>query len=433
MCAISWRCFTNVAVRQLQSGNFVHRLISNSKEQASTLIRKFISPSLRFKLREIFNWLKELGSRACFWRWEIVQFPLGCDSPYSILYVGRKTHKDLAKALLTIEGNAEKLPAKSKISSSTAFVSEIPFPGALRVPGSLCVVVPLGRPIENITAGFGDNLRRLHRKHLKNYRMRQTLNDTEIDQANREMLQPYASARHGAAAAQIAPDEVRRLALKAGRLDFVLVGDEVVACNLGCEFAVAGKKYWSTIRFGYPRAVFSDPKRLSETNAVCFYLALEWAVKNGYDYYDMGACLGRPEDELLQWKKRWGGLVNTMGNYAYFHVRLPQTGAAEFLWNAPLFSAEGNNLTLHLGFPDGHSDEQILNRYRKMRFSGLFKIYLHCAKQPSEFLLDKLRGLYTRQQSQPIVELVESRTDNKISGLRCSDRDKSEHISTGPH
>lgn len=378
------------------------------KEYATTLLRNLVSPSLRFKLREMFNRLRELGSRACIWRWEVASFSLSCDSPCTILYAGRKTQKDLAKALLTIEDNTGTPQARSKISSSTAFVSEMPFPGALRVPGSLCVFISLGRPIEEISAGFGDNLRRLHRKHLANYRMRQTLDDAEINRANQEMLQPYASARHGSAAAQIDPKVVRRIAQKSGRLDFVHMGDEVVACNLGCEFAIAGKKYWSTIRFGYPEAVFSNSKRLSETNAISFYLALEWANNNGFDYYDMGTCLGRPEDDLLQWKKRWGGLVNTVGNHAYFYVRLPKIGAAQFLWNTPLFSAEGTNLTLHLGLPDGHSDEQILNRYRNMRLGGLFKIYLHCARPASESLLQAVRSRYAHQKQPPTVTSIAS-------------------------
>jgi hypothetical protein len=238
--------------------------------------------------------------------------------------------------------------------------------------------------------------------------MQQVLADSDIDYANCEMLQPYASARHGKAAAQIDPDEVRRIAQKAGRLDFVHMGDEAVACNLGYEFANAGKKYWSTIRFGYPQAVFSDSKRLSETNAISFYLALEWAVKNGFDYYDMGACLGRPEDDLLQWKKRWGGLVNTTDNHAYLYVRLPKIGAEQFLWDTPLFSVEGNNLTLHLGLPNWPSDDEIASRYRKMSFGGLFKVYLHCSRPPSEFLLKQLRSLYVRQKSPPILEVITS-------------------------
>ena len=164
----------------------------------------------------------------------------------------------------------------------------------------------------------------------------------------------------------------------------------------------------TTIRFGYPEAIFSDPKRLSETNAINFYLALEWAIKNGFDYYDMGTSLGRPEDDLLQWKKRWGGTLDKMGNHGYFYIRLPKIGAAQFLWDAPLFSVEQNNMTLRLGLPDGASDEEAAIHYRKMSFGGLFKVYLHCARLPGERLLENLHNLYTHQKSPPTLECIPS-------------------------
>jgi hypothetical protein len=182
----------------------------------------------------------------------------------------------------------------------------------------------------------------------------------------------------------------------------------VVACHLGCVITRAGKRYWSTIRFGYPEAVFSDTKRLRETNSITTYLALEWALENNFDYYDIGTCLGSPDDGLLQWKRRRGGALDTMGNHGYFHVRLPRVGAAQFLWDAPLFAVERHNLTLHLGLPDGPNDDEIVSRYREMGFGGLFKIYLHCAKPPSECILETLRSLYRHQKSPPILESIPS-------------------------
>lgn len=384
----------------------MREFISKREEQASMILRRLISPSVRFRLRDAISWLREQLGRACLWKWELAKLPQEfASSPYEILYAGRKAQRASAKLLLTIESDGKALPAKSHISNQIAVVSEIPIPGALRVPCSLRVVVPLGRPIEEISAGFGDNLRRLVRRNMPRYRMQQALTDSEIDLANWKMLQPYASARHGDAATQIDPNEVSRLARHAGRLDFVILGDEVVACNLGCEFSMAGKRYWSTIRFGYPWAVFSDSKRLSETNAISFYLALEWALKNGFDYYDMGSCLARPEDELLQWKKRWGGELNMIGHHDHFHVRLPKVGAAQFFWNTPLFSAKERNLALHLGLPDGKSDVEFAAHYRKMNFGGLLKIYLHCTRPPSEHLLKKLRSLYGHRPP-PVVEIV---------------------------
>jgi hypothetical protein len=83
-------------------------------------------------------------------------------------------------------------------------------------------------------------------------------------------------------------------------------------------------------------------------------------------------------------------------------------GAAQFLWETPLFAVEGNNLTLHLGVPDGPSDDEVANRYREMGFGGLFKIYLHCSRTPSEMLLDTLRSRYTHLKSPPVLESIVS-------------------------
>lgn len=372
------------------------------------MIRELISPSLRFTLREAAASLKEQLGRSCLWRWEIVRLPCRDGSPYNILYAGRKTQREWAMALLDANGEVCNSLADLDISSRTALVSEMPIPGALRVPQSLRFTVPLGRPIEEIIAGFESELRRRLRKSWGRYRMQQVLDDINIDRADREMLQPYASARHGIGASQIGSDEVRRTAQKFGRLELVLLGDEVVGCQTGCVITRSGKRYWSSIRFGYPEAVFSDAKRLSETNAINFYLALEWAIEHGFDYYDMGTSLGRPEDDLLQWKKRWGGALDRMGIHGYFHIRLPRVGAAQFLWDAPLFAVKDRNMTLHLGLPDGASDEEAAIRYRKMSFGGLFKVYLHYARPPGERLLETLRNLYAHQKSPPLVEGIPS-------------------------
>jgi len=376
------------------------------KDYAVTMIREFISPSMRYRLRDAAAWLREQLSRACLWRWEIARLPPQSESPCDILYIGRQARRDLAKALLGADGDIGTNQVGADISRQTVFVSEMPILGALRVPWYLHAIVPLGRPIEDITARYDSKLRRNLLKNRMRYYTQQALGDTEIDRADREMLQPYARARHGTNAAQIEPKVVRRIAQKSGRLDLVLLGNEVVACHLGCVIIRAGKYYWSTIRFGYPEAVFSDSKRLGEANSITTHLALEWAIENGFDYYDIGSCLARPDDGLLEWKRRRGGAVDTMGNHGYFYVRLPRIGAAQFLWNNPLFAVEHHKLTLHLGLPDGPSDKEVMCRYREMGFGGLFKIYLHCARLPDEHILETLSNLYMHQKPPPILESI---------------------------
>ncbi|MBK5354652.1 hypothetical protein JFU37_19420 [Pseudomonas sp. TH41] len=378
------------------------------KKHIATLVRKLISPSVRFELRKALAWLRDIMARACFWRWEIVRFKLREDSPYDILYVGRKTQREFVKVLLGAKSQVVENKLKLDKSDQTVWVSEMPTMGALYVPQYLSAIVPLSRSIDEITARYNTELRRNLRKNRLRYRMKQALNDGEIEAADREMLQPYAKARHGSAASQIESHEVQRVAKNSGRLDLVLLEDEVVACHLGCVVTRAGKRYWSTIRFGYPDEVFSDAKKLREVNSITTFMALEWAIENGFDYYDIGTCLARPDDGLLEWKRRRGGDVDTLGNYGYLFVRLPKVGAAQFLWETPLFAVEGNKLTLHLGVPDGPSDDEVANRYREMGFGGLFKIYLHCSRTPSETLLDTLRSRYTHLKSPPLLENIAS-------------------------
>ncbi|SPO54559.1 conserved protein of unknown function [Pseudomonas sp. JV551A1] len=375
-------------------------------------IRKLITPSMRFEIRKFLIWTQDIMGRACLWRWEIARFRLQKSNDYEVLYVGRKSRREMAKLLIggkpeagTKPGNGAQQPGPA---SHRLLISEMPSAGALYVPHYLSAIIPLGRPLEEIIARYDGELRRSIRKCRPLYRMQQVLTDEAIGKADREMLQPYAQARHGLHAKQFDSQEVVRIAQTVGRLDLIMKGDEVVACHFGCVITRAGKRYWSTLRFGYPEAVFSDPKRLREVNSITTFMALEWAIEQGFDYYDIGQCLARPDDGLLKWKRRRGGDVDTLGNQAYMFVRLPKTGIAKFLWEFPLFAVEDSKLTLHLGLPDGPSDEEIVDRYREMVFGGLFKIYIYCAKAPGELLLENLRDRYAHFQSPPILERVAS-------------------------
>ncbi|MHC8367356.1 hypothetical protein ACYZT9_16250 [Pseudomonas sp. ZT5P21] len=378
------------------------------KEFVAGSLRKLLSPSVRFELRKVAAWLRDSLGRACFWRWEIVRFKLQEDSNYDILYAGRKSQREFVKVLLGVDAKAPDSQLKLHRSDHTVVVSEIPTVGALYVPHYLSAVVPLSRSLDEITARYNAELRRNLRKNRLRYRMKQALNDDEIGSADRDMLQPYATARHGSAASQIASHEVQRVAKVAGRLDLVLLEDQIVACHLGCVVTRAGKRYWSTVRFGYPDTVFTDTKKLREINSITTFMALEWAIENGFDYYDIGTCLARPDDGLLEWKRRRGGDVDTLGNYGYLFIRLPKSGAAQFLWETPLFAVEGKNLTLHLGFPDGRSDEEVASRYREMGFGGLAKVYLHCCSEPGDALLGTLRSRYSHLNLPPVFEIIVS-------------------------
>ena len=382
------------------------------KQHLAALVRKFISPSMRYEMRNAANWSRDILGRACFWRWEIARFRLQSQSPYEILYIGRKTQRAMAKLLIggKSSGNAAMAEGESQPSASNqvVVVSEMPTSGALSVPLYLSAVVPLGRSIEEITTKYDSELRRNIRKNRPRYRMVQALLDDEIEKADKSMLRPYAEARQGIHAAQFPSAEVLRIAKTVGRLDLILLEDEVVACHLGCVITRGGKRYWSTLRFGYTEAIFSDAKKLRDVNSITTFMALEWAIEQGFDYYDIGLCVARPDDGLLKWKRRRGGDVDSLGNHAYMFVRLPKTGIAKFLWDTPLFAIEGKELTLHLGLPDGPSDEEVASRYHEMVFGGLHKIYLYCAQNSGEQFLETLRNRYASLQTPPVMQRIAS-------------------------
>ena len=382
------------------------------KKSLAAVVRKFVSPSMRYELRSALARLRVILGRACLWRWEIARFRLQQESPYEFLYVGRKNQREMAKLLIggKSQGNGPVADGEPEpaASSHVVMVSEVPTSGALNVPVYLSAVVPLGRSLEDITARYDSELRRNIRKNRPLYRVRQALLDEEIEMADREMLRPYAEARQGTHAAQLPTQEVFRIAKTVGRLDLIMLGDEIVACHLGCVITRGGKRYWSTMRFGYTEAIFSDAKKLREVNSITTFMALEWAIENGFDYYDIGLCMARPDDGLLKWKRRRGGDIDSLSNHDYLFVRLPKAGTARFLWDTPLFAFEGKELTLHLGLPDGPSDEEVDIRYREMVFGGLDKIYLYCAENSGEQFLETLRSRYANVQATPVLERIAS-------------------------
>jgi hypothetical protein len=380
------------------------------KERMVAVARKFVSPSMRYALRSSLSRCKDILGCACLWRWEVARFKLQQQSPYEILYIGRKQRREMAKLLIGGKNPNATAPLVAAPgageSNHVVVVSEMPTAGALNVPHYLSAVVPLGRSLEEITARYDSELRRSIRKNRPLYWIKQAVTDAEIAMADKEMLRPYATARQGIHAAQFPTEEVFRIAKTVGRLDLIMLGDEVVACHLGCEITRDSKRYWSTLRFGYREAIFSDAKKLRDVNSITTYMALEWAIEQGFDFYDIGLCLARPDDGLLKWKRRRGGDIDSLGNHAYMFIRLPKTGTAQFLWDTPLFAVEGDKLTLHLGLPEGPSADEVASRYHEMVFGGLHKIYLYGAKSSAEAFLETLRSRYATVNAPPLMETV---------------------------
>ena len=365
--------------------------------------------SFRFETGAALRRLKSQIALAKIWRWEFIRIRDEDRQPFDVVYAGRKQERHHACRILGRRASPAQGGALAELRAQRGIlVSEVPFPGALRVPKNIHMVVQLGRPLEDIVANYAKSLRRRLLKQLAEIELHSVTSDAEIERVYREMLVPYAEARHGEGAHNLSLEFVRKIALARGRLDLVFWAGEEVACKLGYGMVRSGKRYWVALRGGFAEAVFSDPDRLGETNSICSFAGLVQALESGFDFYDMGQCLPRFDDGNLQWKRRRGGALETFRNIGSYFVRLPRDSQARCLWDSPLFSLEGGGLSLRLGLPEGPSDEDVVLRYREAGFGGLSKVYLHCARPATDDLLRQLRSRYAHSTHPPELVVLPS-------------------------
>jgi hypothetical protein len=112
--------------------------------------------------------------------------------------------------------------------------------------------------------------------------------------------------------------------------------------------------------------------------------------------------LAKPGSGLIEWKRRRKGFLGRDAG-TQFYLTLPKKGLAQFFWDSPLFSIEKGMVTLHLGIPDGKTDEEILAKYHEMGYMGLYKVYLNCLTQPSDAVLDGIRSLFVEEKNPPML------------------------------
>lgn len=369
--------------------------------QIKSALQALIPVSMRFELRQKKRRLVELLKSLCFWKWQSVRFSLSETNATVIYYKGNPENKASLMRLFGINSNS--VPNVSP-STNEVYMTDYPIRDSLCMPCWLSTIVKLGRPIDDILATYSRSLRRSINEERPKYHY-QTITDTAtVGAIEHDMLRPYAAARHDLGAYQLDSNEVKKLAqTEAGRLDLLYQGDEKVGCHLGNVYIRKGKRYWHVHRLGYTEAVFSDFKRWGEVNSINLHLALEAAIKNGYDYCDYGVSVAKPGAGLIEWKRRRKGFLSTSENFKYFYLRPPKSGAAQFFWDAPIFAVEKNKPTLHLGIPADKTDEELTLRYREMGYGGLYKVYLHCTKPPSHQFIEMIQGLYADQESQPVV------------------------------
>lgn len=368
--------------------------------------RSLLPASLRYELRHAARDLELQLDRAQIWKWErALLVPQGA-SRFRVQYIGRREQRWQVASLLGSREEALPIPPRvGGLDGYTALASEAPLPRALRVPFHIDGAVELGRPVDEILAGYRQELRRQVKKFARRAYARQVVDTTEIERVQREMLEPFGTAFHGVHTVNMSLEDVRRIAQETGRLDITYLDGEEVGCHLGYVVTHRGKRYWEGVRVGYPEAVFSDPRRLRVANLVNTHLSLCWAVDNGFDFYNMGMTPARPDDGLLQFKRRRSARLIADFADAFFWLRLPAREQAQFLWDAPLFSVERGRLILHLGLPAGPDDDEVMARYREMSFEGLARVELHSARAPGSGLVASIADLYSRHSERP--ELVE--------------------------
>ena len=364
-------------------------------------LKNHVSPSLKFEIRQKPPQLKHFFSSLNWLRWQHYSFLLNETNLTIVHYNGRPENKPVLMALL---GADSAIPYPSIPSDDKVYVTEHPMRDAICIPFYLNTIVKLGRPIEDIVATYSNRLIRYIKSQRPYYRYQAVDSRDKIDAIENTMLKPYAIARHGSGAALLGPGVVQKIAQKAyGRLDVLLQGDEEVGCHLGNSYTRKGKRYWHVNRLAYPSNVFLDYKRWGEVNSINLHLALESAIENGYDYCDYGVSLAKPGHGLIEWKRRRRGFLATHDNFDYFYMKLPKTGGAQFLWHSPVFGVEGGKPTLHLGIPEGKTEEEMLTRYHEMGYGGLYKVYLDCVTPPSAQFVESILALYPNQDPQPLI------------------------------
>ncbi len=360
---------------------------------------------MRFELRRVAQEVGLQLDRAQLWNWEHVRLVPDGAARFAVEYFGRRERCWEVCDVLGLR--EEPHPARGHGRGAyKVLASEVPLPGALHVPFHVDAVVRLRRPVEEILAGYRGDLARIVKKYGRRFHTRRVVDDQEIERIQHEMLEPFGTAHHGAHTVNLSLEDVRRIAKDTGRLDLAYLDGEEIGCHLGCTAVYKGKRYWNGVRVGYPETIYSDSRRFRIDNQLNVHLALQWALENDFDFYNMGMTPACPDGGLLEFKRRRGATLTADFVDAFFWLRLPARERARFLWKAPLFSVERGRLILHLGLPAGPTDAEVLARYHEMGFDGLSQVQLYCAQTPGAGLLDALADHYVRYDRPPrLVEV----------------------------
>ncbi len=360
--------------------------------------------STRFAMSERQKRLKALLGTCALWNYIACKVDWSRISSAGFWFIGRKAHLDLAGVIFSQSQSDSNEPIPHS-GSGRVIISELPFPGSYCIPHYLSTILKLSNSIESQIKAVDKNKYRIYKNERATFSTRLVTDIDEIKRLQKTMLEPYALERYGSAVAQLTDEEVIKMATQTGAFHLVCEGDAEVACHIGSRYECDGKLHWLSVRAGYPKHVYSDSKAYGRVNAIDVFLEIEWAISQGYDYFDLSISLANPENGVLQWKRKLRGRLSLKENYEYFYIKPPSGSEPEFFWETPLISVKRGQLILHLGWPASQDEDAVLSRYKQMGFDGLAKVNLYTQMQPSDVMLEKLLHLYRYANTKPTINI----------------------------
>lgn len=374
-------------------------------------LRHRVSPETRDALRGGLERALQIGRAAQLWQWEMSRFE---GAGFDVLYCGRAEQRWRGVSLFPVAERQPKLLGPRAVLASerpTVLISEAFLPESLLVPSNLSSLVALPSLGKDILTGFDRELRRrVRRLSEQGYRLAPVTSAEEIARLHHQMFVPFTLARHPDHPTLHALEEMQRYPTF-GRIDLLLRGDEEVGAQMGYSYARHGTCRWMSDRFGYPEHVYRDPRALSDANIMNIYLACQAAVETGHAFYDLGASPARPDDGLLEFKRRLNSVLERCRESLYFYVRVPSAERPEIFWHAPLFSLEGEALHLHVGV--GESEAALCERFRGWSFGGLHAVNVWAHQPLSPSAVERIeshyrdRGYSTRVRVHVLGEALE--------------------------
>jgi hypothetical protein len=371
-----------------------------------TALKKVLSAEARAVLTTLYH---ESKARLPVWNNRALAIVNPSLAPFGLGYLGRACKLNDATGLFRLAGevSTRRIGWTEVFAPLTSLVCDVPVPGALRVPSHLRMFVPLDRPLKEITAHW--KMRTRLRVFAESCTLRGIHDEVEVSQVNRQLLEPFARARHDQEANVLPEHKVLEFARK-GYLGVLTKDGESIAAHLGYTYARRGQRYWYCSRFGYPKEVFDDYHRLSDSNTVNAYWAMHQAMTTGHDVFDFGISSANPDGGLLQFKHRRSGVLSSFDCGAPLWIRLPREALDVFFWRWPVFSLERGGIVLNFGVPRDTTDEGVLTRLRPMAYRGLDVVRIHCGR-PLTSLLEDLKSAFAgsggEQRTAPMFELVE--------------------------